>query len=167
MPAFRVELWLSHGCHIFMSHCRSFSMLMSVASSLLLPSCLGHYSVFSEFSESFCVFWVSYALCASIYAISTLSPSSIFSTVIEVARGEWEKQRKIWEKQRKTKSRGNHWCTERYRYTGWTYRRPRHIWSDWHAAVTRGALHIIGRGHSIYKASLHPKELPGEELAEG
>ena len=75
-----VELWLSHGCHIFMSHCRSFSMLMSVASSLLLPSCLGHYSVFSESSESFCVFWVSYALCASIYAISTLSPPSIFST---------------------------------------------------------------------------------------
>ena len=75
-----VVLWLSHGCHIFMSHCRSFSMLMSVASSLLLPSCLGHYSVFSESSESFCVFWVSYALCASIYAISTLFPPSIFST---------------------------------------------------------------------------------------
>ena len=36
-----------------MSHCRSFSMLMSVASSLLLPSCLGHYSVFSK-SFFFC-----------------------------------------------------------------------------------------------------------------
>ena len=40
----------------WLSHCRRFSMLMSVASSLLLLSCLGHYPVFSESSESFCVF---------------------------------------------------------------------------------------------------------------
>ena len=54
--------------------------VMSVASSLLLLSYVSQYSVFSESSESFCVFWVRYALCASIYAISTLFPPSIFST---------------------------------------------------------------------------------------
>ena len=67
------------------------SSVMSVASFLLLLLYLSQYSVFSVSSESF---WVCYALCASIYAISTLFPPSIFSTQTTSRAETYMKQEK-------------------------------------------------------------------------